>query len=706
MKKIITFITLCIVTFATAFAREAADSTVAYVDSVGAKELAEVVVEARTQRVIKNGVEYIPSKKAKKISLDIINLLMNMQIPQLEIVPGASDIKTNTGKSVAVFIDYMPATAEEIKGLLPEDVLRVEVLEYPQDPRFNSAPYVVNFIMKRYEWGGYTKLAVAGSTLSSDQIGPDVFSRFVYKRWTVDAFVNSNWSRQSRNPSSNETAFRDVDFNGVHYDEITREWTAGDYLSRSNSQYASITALFRADKAFIRHHLGFGHSANPLTRQSSIVNLSVPDFENSRSHSESSARSLYPSLGGYYYFDLLRGNSLSISWNFSYGSTKNNSLYELSGLSPIINDNKENVYSPNATVQYSKQFKHNNSLRTSINTVNTAYDTRYFGSDDSRQKLLSSENMLFLEYMQSWKKLSLFTRLGSSYVVGRVNGVTALSEWNPRLGFQLEYSISDKHSTTVQGWWGNSHPQASTSSEALVQSNELLWLQGNPDLRNTIFAFASASYTYIPSNIFSMSATAEYEGNPHKQAYRFYSLEGFDGLIRQSINSGASNSYSAVLSGNLKLFKNSLNISFNGRVQRVVLTGCDAQSKNMISGKIYVQYAKNNWSVMGYYQSPTHHLNAWSNGMILKMDDSYGLVANYVVNRLKASLQFTNWFRKNGYVDGRFASPRFSEITYGWAENLSRRITLSLTYTFNYGKKVSNQNEAEEVNGIDSAILK
>lgn len=674
-------------------------------DTTDVRTLDEVVVEARTQRVVAHGVEYIPAKKTKRLSLDATGLLLNMQIPKLNVNPVSKDITTASGKAVSIFIDYVPATDRDMEGLRPEDVKLVEVLDYPDDPRFGDAEHVVNFIMHRYEWGGYTKLSAYGSALDTDIAKGTLFSRFAWRKWTFDAFASGSWHHNDRVHNSSDVEYSDVEFDGTHYDRIGCHSSTDDYLNKANFQYASLTANYRSDNIFLQHSLNFGRNATPVNRRNSTAVFSEPIAPGTASLSTEDSQSIYPGIRAYYFFMMPRKNSLSLSWGVSYGANKRFSSYQLSGFEPIINANREKVWSPNANLQYAKGFNHNNAFRVNLMTYNTIYDTRYRGSDNSRQKLLSSENMIFLIYTHTWRKLSLYSRLGSSYVIGRVNGATTLRQWNPRIGLNLDFTPSDRHNGSLSFWWGNSHPEASSTNDALVQESELMWLQGNPDLRNTLFVNTEASYTFIPNQTFALTAHLAYEGNPDRQAFDFSSRPGYNGLIRKIINSGDAHSFNAMVSANVKLLDNTLMLKADLTAKRMELTGTGGRSINHLAAGLNVQYSRANWSAMLYYNSPSKELNAWSQGAIVKYGSTYGASFNYAAGNFKASLSFDNWFG-SGYYDVDLNLPRYSQTSREWNVNLARGLSLTLSYTFTYGKRISTDGESTQGSGIGSAILK
>lgn len=690
-----------------------ADETIAATDSVTGDEpdkvtdLSEIVVEGRTQRVIKYGVEYTPDKRTKKMAMNAVSLLQLMAIPQLDITPGSLNVKMIGNRNVSIFIDYVPATEADLRGMRTQDVMRVEVLQYPEDPRFNNAEYVINYIMHKYEWGGYTNLGGDMSVINTLSGYGYLYSKFVKGKWTLDANAGGSGSRLDKFRGTTTESFRDFNFDGHHLDLLEKHSVTDGGLITHNGEWVSLRTIYSTSTAQIRHTIGFNRSAQPSDNTESHVEFSQNLLPSSHSVSDENSRRLNPYISGGYIFTLPKGNFLNLYWDFSYNSTRRNSSYRLGDLDAIRNDNHEKVYVPNASLNYSKRFSHDNTFRTSLMTYNSIYDTHYAGSYDGRQKLLSSENMLFLEYMQNWAcGLNLYSRVGMSFVAGRVNGVTTIRQWNPRLGMQLRYRINQMHSASISAWWGNSHPGPAASNTAIVRSNELLWLMGNPDLRNTLFQTVNVSYDFIPTNKFSLSLYAQYVGNPHKQAYEFMVLPGYDGLVRRTINSGTAHDWTAHISGSLRLLDNTLSIKATVSGNRVVLTGVDARTLNALKGSVNINYLLGNFAFSGWWNSPSKHLGAWSMGTLASVRcHSYGLQVSYSTGDFKASIASGNWW-SNGRVTSDFTSPHYSSNLWAWEASRAPKLQFQLSYTFSYGKKVSRDDQLSGGGSSSSAILK
>ena len=139
MKQILVFLLLLLLMFVCR--AEYADTT--------ARELKEVVVDAKLQRTSAEVSTYIPTAKMKAASLSATDLLNRMGIPQLRFTPGdEAAVQTASGQAVDIYIDYQPAATEDITGMRMADVKKVEYYDYPADPRFHGKAHVVNFIIR------------------------------------------------------------------------------------------------------------------------------------------------------------------------------------------------------------------------------------------------------------------------------------------------------------------------------------------------------------------------------------------------------------------------------------------------------------------------------------------------------------------------------------------------------------------------------
>lgn len=61
-------------------------------DTIAGKMLGEVVVEAKNASPVADGIEFRPSQREKKTSLDYFGLLEKMQIPVLKVNPSSREI--------------------------------------------------------------------------------------------------------------------------------------------------------------------------------------------------------------------------------------------------------------------------------------------------------------------------------------------------------------------------------------------------------------------------------------------------------------------------------------------------------------------------------------------------------------------------------------------------------------------------------------
>lgn len=131
----------------------------------------------------------------------------------------------------------------------------------------------------------------------------------------------------------------------------------------------------------------------------------------------------------------------------------------------------------------------------------------------------------------------------------------------------------------------------------------------------------------------------------------------------------------------------------------------DSQSRNWLQADASATVFVKDFAAVVRYSSPSHYLGGYSHGITSYWPQTYGLTLAYSIKRFRINLDFDNWFRRDGYVYENYTSPRYSYSSKQWKTSPSRSLSLSLIYTFSYGRKIQEGQELGTNSGAGSAVL-
>ena len=273
--------------------------------------LNEIVVEAQMQRTSAKSSTYLPGKNQKNAAQNAVSLLGLMSIPEIDIDPVSNVVKTAAGEDVSIFIDFVPATKEDLQGMKTTDVKKVEYYHYPSDPRFQNTRYAINFIMQKYEWGGYTKIN-ADKSFGVNRTEAYLYSKMTYKAMTFDIYAREYYMTNRHNGIFTTERFRFTDLFGNGPMSVERTTVTDASKFRNNINDVSFRALYNRDKVQLSNVIGVNYSKVPVNKQFNSLNYSSDLFEGSNSRANTWGNNMTFTYTGDYFFVLPRNLSLSI----------------------------------------------------------------------------------------------------------------------------------------------------------------------------------------------------------------------------------------------------------------------------------------------------------------------------------------------------------------------------------------------------------
>lgn len=664
-------------------------------------QLKSVTVEGENTTLLSDKSIYRPTQRQKNASQSGNDLLAHMAIPQINAVSGGS-ITTNTGKPVAIFIDFIPASNKDLKAMRTTDVKRVEYYELPSDPRLQGSQYVVNFIMQQYEYGGYIKGFGHANLISfSEQLLGNM--RFQYKKMTYDIMGYGFNMNNSHYGSNLIETFRlpQEDGNNVTFDRISNTLSS----KTENQQYfAAFRALYNTDQVQASTEIDGSINTSPHSDRSGMVEYTSEIFPSTQYHSMMDKDSRFLSYSGYYFFALSKNNSLTFTPHYTFTHSKSNSFYCEEGFSPIKNSALDNTSQIKGKIKFNHGFGKYGTLLAGMEGFHEYNRTRYSGTAVSLDRIKSSR--LGIEVAYNISVGNLYGMLGMGYNWDRLEFCSDVDKPSrPSFDMSLQYSIRKKHSIAADFHYGTKHPLPSFRSANVITSSPFLKYTGNPNLIPLKSYDFSVDYTWVPNNNLSLSAFAS--GWIVGDRYVFNYEATSDRILRTIIQPGGSYSQGKYgIKGTARFLERKLmvtamlaqTINHNGMPYNI--------NHSDIYGYAQTRYYLGNWNFALTYISAAENPDGSVNGIWNKDKSDWYVAIGWSNSKWNINaniLNFSRWNWRSSYQEMHSAFYDIHEQIFNGSSHAL--IQVSATYTIGFGKKVKQDNEPSVKISSSSGIM-
>ena len=666
--------------------------------------LKNVNVEADNASLLSDKSVYRPTPRQKNASQTAVDLLVRMAIPQLNARLGSSAVSTASGQPVAIYIDYVPASEQDLKMMRTADVRSVEYYDYPVDSRFQGNRHVINFIMAKYEYGGYVKtLATENFIANSGFLQAN--ARFVKKRMTYDLMGYGYYMSNNHFGIDQTEVFRLPQENG-DVKSFSRESLTESSKLRKHNYETSFRALYSGDNITANNQIAFGMENTPHNDNSGLVKSSDASTGQSDYTSMSDSKAKYLNYSGYYYFGLRNNNSLTLSARYSYSHTDQSSDYIENYMSPISNSAKDDTHSGNMNLSYNQSFSDHHSMIAHLRGIYEHNRTRYSGSVNALDNSVTLDGQTGAAYSYSNTKVSASVGFGWDWMSTKLNDNKAFSNF-PYIDASFRYVPNKTNSFGAVFHYSVWPPSSNYKSENIIHISQFLWHTGNPVLKSHRSYDIGLDYTFFPSNKFNMTVYggAWLVGNRAAFVYEA-TADRVIRTIQQPI--GSFRHYNYGVNASTKQLDGKLHLSAQLALLLVHNGIPYNTTHSCISYYLQALYYLGNFNFALAYQSAdaTDNYDSMS-GIWTKNKDRFVIQAGWSNSSWNVAVTAQNLQRWNWRASrDTMHSQHYSVNKY--ISNASRHafVQLSATYTFGFGKKVKQGDDISRQAGASSGILK
>lgn len=648
---------------------------------------------------------YIPTRQQRNLSPDAMSLLGMLMIPDISKTADGEYTAVN-GSGLTYYINGAPARSQDLEGINTRDVRNVTYLDHPSDARYLGAQYVVEFTVREYEYGGYSKVSGQFYFLGETHFAERLSSKFTYRRMTYDLFAGVQNFRYLCSATRSSEIFHLKD----------RETTVDRTPLHSNLRAEVYPVQFRAAYSHGRTHVsnevGFGYNASRESARGTVDLISrLPSSDPDRVSYPYEKREPLKEYSTVWLcdasLDLGKGWAMSASSNVAYTHYSGTYLYESGEPTRIDRRITENSVQATLDAVLRKKLTGHSSLSLKLKGNLLSSHSHYSGDSQYANDFLFPVIAGHVTYSLSFDKVAAAAYAGCAAEWNRLNDHMIRTVY-PYGVVNLSYSPDPRLRCSLWMQYSTYSPTSDLRNPTPMQMSGFLWKSGNPDLRPYPKYEIGPSLVWSPTSVLSLSASVNYTRLHDIMRTDYTLIEGGGAVMQSFVNGGDTHVTRAQAMASLSLLRGKVGIMGGPKVTSYRGNGIfmnDLTSFEMVgSAQIYLGNFYARCMVIAGGRSYT----SFSMDATIKRKTQYSLSFGWGNSRWTFGAYLNNIFRTSwDNVTRQVDSPVYSSTVTELGLGLRQGVMLSAVYTFGYGKKIDRFDELEGgVGGAQSAILR
>lgn len=634
-------------------------------------------------------LQIIPDKQIYKHTSNGYELLYDLMIPNLQIDRQKGTVRT-IGGGVTLYIDGRKVEYHEVKNLKSKDILKIEYYDVPTG-KYAGDYASINIITRPMTSGGY--ISVDGTQQLAYQEGDyNLAAKYVSGSTSFSVFGGYNGYRYNADKTEKNEYFHFGD------NEISRSYSSTDGVNKQNQEYVQLNILTKKKKYMLSEKLSLVRKECPIDQTDGVLFVNKAQTRTGQSSTNISS-SLMPRLSLYGNFDITDKQYVELSLAGTYSRNKYSNMYQDDELNTSTKTT-EDYYSADFYGKYGIILPHNISLSFHFGSVYMNTMSQYVGTYESWQHQWSSQNYVFVEYVQQFNKWRLRIKPGASALYYHTKDADAVSHYIPQLQSTIFWQPTKNQQVALDVLYSNSYPTSSSLNTAEQIIDNLRIKRGNEKLRPMDFFQGAVNYNVQIGSRINIASVSNFSYQYHQYVEKYFEENGK--LINTIDDHNYSRSMVEVLSLSWKATDN-LRLKIDG-----VYNHADVWGKFRTSFNFWRAYMNAN------YYCKDFAFRLWANTkgkeMILPMiaveqiPVNYGGSVNWNHKEWSIELGTVSPFHKNKEFIETLNVPVYNSQEH-IISSINRKFYIQAAYTFNFGKKTQKDWKNIDMN-VNSAILK